>query len=289
VEKLRVTTWLNFIGVILNRLAQKGLELLSFQADIESPARIGRRLAMLSGALLALALLSPPAPTPASSGGYLYRATLLQAAPGKLLEVVDLYKAGWPGLKDSGDEAPIAMRHSQGDRWDLLLLFPMGSYEQFYSPDRVARRAKAAAATRAGLERLAADTARQEDVFVLGPPLEEVRGKLGDAGLFHIEMFEALPGQRAGLYKEREMENAYAKALGEPENLIFVRDAGAAWDLFTVGPFRDLKHYAESADVPAAKQEDAAKAAGFEGARFVGPYLRTFIALHHDTLAVAVR
>ena len=244
---------------------------------------------MLNGALLALALLAPPSAQP----GYLYRATLLQAAPGKLIEVVDLYKAGWPGLRDSGDEAPIAMRHSQGDRWDLLLLFPMGSYEQFYSPERVARRSKAAAssAMRAAFDRLAADTAHQEDVFVLGPPLEEVRGKLGgpDTGFFHIEMFEALPGQRAGLLREREMENAYAKALGEPENLIFVRDAGAAWDLFTVGPFRDLKHYAESADVPAAKQEEAAKAAGFEGARFVGPYLRTFIALHHDTLAVAIR
>jgi hypothetical protein len=243
---------------------------------------------MLSSAFLTLALLAAPQP-PAKANGYLYRATLLQAAPGKLLEVVDLYKAGWPGLKDSGDEAPIAMRHSQGDRWDLLLLFPMGSFERFYASDRVLRRDKAAAAARADLERLRGDLARQEDVFVLGPPLEEVRGKLGDAGLFHIEMFEALPGLLGGLSKEREMENAYAKALGEPENLIFVRDSGAAWDLFTVGPYRDLKHYAESADVPAAKQDEAAKAAGFEGAQFVGAYLRTFIALHHDTLAVAVK
>ncbi len=244
---------------------------------------------MLHASLLALALFASPSPQP----GYLYRATLIQAAPGKLIEVLDLYKGGWPGLRDSGDEAPIAMRHSQGDRWDLLLLFPMGSFEQFYAPERVAKRAKAAAssAMRAGLDRLAADIAHQEDVYVLGPPLEEVRGKLDNvnAGLFHIEMFEALPGQRAGLLKEREMENAYAKALGEPENLIFVRESGAAWDLFTVGPFRDLKHYAESADVPAAKQEEAAKAAGFEGAKFVGPYLRTFIASHHDTLAVAVK
>jgi hypothetical protein len=214
---------------------------------------------------------------------------LIQAAPGKLLEVVDLYKAGWPGTRDSGDEPPLAMRHSQGDRWDLLLLFPMGSDEQFYARERIQRRARAAAAASAELERLRADIARQEDVFVLGPPLDTVRGQLGGAGFFHIEMFEALPGQRAGLYREREMENAYAKALGQPENLIFVREAGAAWDLFTVGAYRDLKHYAESGDVPAAKQEEAAKAAGFEGAKFVGPFLRTFIALHHDTLAVAIR
>ena len=41
------------------------------------------------------------------------------------------------------------------------------------------------------------------------------------------------------------------KPLKEPENFIFVRDQGAAWDIFTIGVFRDLKHYAESADVPA--------------------------------------
>ncbi len=117
-----------------------------------------------------------------------------------------------------------------------------------------------------------------------------MRGQLGDAGFFHIEMFEALPGLRGGLYQEREMENAYAKALGaagEPdlrEGLRAPRGTSSPW-----APYRDLKHYAESADVPAAKQDEAAKAAGFEGARFVGAYLRTFIALHHDTLAVAIK
>ncbi len=92
-----------------------------------------------------------------------------------------------------------------------------------------------------------------------------------------------------GLYRQREMENAYLERLNLPQNLIFVRDAGAAWDLFTIGAYRDLKHYAESADVPEAKQEEAAKAAGFDGVKAIGPYLRTLIALHHDTLAVAIK
>ena len=35
--------------------------------------------------------------------------------------------------------------------------------------------------------------------------------------------------------------------------------------------------------------EVAAKAAGFESSKTIGPYLRTLIALHHDTLAVAVK
>jgi hypothetical protein len=232
-----------------------------------------------------LALTPAPAPAPA----YLYRTTLIQAAPGKLLEVVDLLKAGWPGSKDSGDEAPIAMRHSQGDRWDLLLLFPMGSWGEYYAPDRIARRRKAAEAAMAELVRLSGDVAWTEDVFAYGPPLSETRDVLGPAGYFHVEMFEALPGMEQTLYRQREMENAYSKALDLPQNLIFVRAAGAAWDLFTIGGYRDLKHYAGSADIPEAKQEAAAKAAGFDGAKAIGPYLRTLISLHHDTLATAIR
>ena len=239
---------------------------------------------MFFTALLSFHLMTAPV-----VGVGVYRATLLQAAPGKLLEVLELYKSGWPGMKDSGDEPPFAMRHSQGDRWDLLLLFPMGSFTDYYSRDRVLRREKAADAAKGDLARLAADTAWQEDVFVSGPTLEIVRAQFEKAGFFHVEMFQALPAKRAELHRERSMENAYAKALGLPENLIFVRDSGAAWDLFTVGAYRDLKHYAESADIPPAKQDEAAKAAGFEGSRFIGAYLRSFIALHHDTLAVAVR
>jgi len=85
------------------------------------------------------------------------------------------------------------------------------------------------------------------------------------------------------------MENAYLKHLGRPENLIFTHDQGAAWDLFTIGFYRDLKHYAESADIPEAKQAEAARLAGFEGPDKIGTYLRTLIQLHHDTLAVAVK
>ena len=68
-----------------------------------------------------------------------------------------------------------------------------------------------------------------------------------------------------------------------------MRDQGAAWDLFTIGCFRDLKHYAQAADVSQKDQDAAAKAAGFESSNQIGPYLRTLISLHHDTLAVAVK
>ena len=84
------------------------------------------------------------------------------------------------------------------------------------------------------------------------------------------------------------MENHYLRELGRPENLIFTREAGGPWDSFTLGFYRDLKHYAESADIPAADEDRAAKTAGFEGADRIGSYLRRLILYHRDTLCVAI-
>jgi hypothetical protein len=217
---------------------------------------------------------------------YLYKVTLVQAAPGKLLELIDLYKARATALQTAGDEAPLWMRHSQGDHWDLMVLWPMASYTEYYRPERAGKRKQA---EQLQAEKFKEDIAWQEDLFAYGPPLADLRKAFGNGAYFHVEMFVALPGKFADLYKEREMENAYAKAIREPENFIFVRDQGAAWDIFTIGVFRDLKHYGESADVPAKDQEAAAKAAGFDAPSQIGPYLRRFIREHHDTLAVAVK
>jgi hypothetical protein len=222
----------------------------------------------------------------AGENAYLYKVSLVQAAPGKLPELIELYKARFAELKAAGDELPLWMRHSQGDHWDLMILFPVASYSHYYQPDRIGRRSKIEDAEDT---RMREHIAWQEDLFAYGPPVAELRKAFNDGGFFHVEMFISLPGKFADLYKEREMENAYAKALKEPKNFIFTRDQGAAWDLFTIGVFRDLKHYAESADVPAKDQQAAAKLAGFESPAQIGPYLRQFIREHHDTLAVAVK
>jgi len=239
-----------------------------------------RHLSSIILCLISLGCIASAADRP-----YLYKVTLVQAAPRKLLELIDLYKQRSSALKDV-DEAPLWMRHSQGDHWDLMILLPMGSYNEYFEPQRTAKRNSL---TGGLAETLKEDIAWQEDLFSWGPPLADLRKAFADGGFFHVEMFVSLPGKFADLYKEREMENAYAKALKEPENFIFVRDQGAAWDIFTIGVFRDLKHYAESADIPVKDQEAAAKAAGFEAPGQIGPYLRRFIREHHDTLAVAVK
>ena len=93
--------------------------------------------------ILMCVLLFLPSNAPAADNGYLYNAKFVQAAPGRLLELIDHYKARMAGYRAIGDEAPLWIRHSQGDKWDLMLLFPMGSYSEYYHPDRVARRQKA--------------------------------------------------------------------------------------------------------------------------------------------------
>ena len=232
--------------------------------------------------LIILALFA--ASTKASAPSYLYKTKLVQAAPGRLLDLIELQKALLAEYRNAGDEQPLMMRHSQGDRWDLLLLIPMKSYAEYYSPERVSKRT-----LKGSQDKLDALIAWQEDVFVYGLPLPEIQKAFASSAFFHVEMFDALAGKQSELFKEREMENAYLKSLKRPENLIFVRDQGASWDLFTIGPYRDLKHFAESAGIPETDQEAAAKAAGFEAANRIGPYLRTLISLHHDTLAVSVK
>jgi hypothetical protein len=229
-------------------------------------------------------LLAPT--TSAAEPTYLYKTKLVQAAPGKLLDVLDLLKASQAQFKNAGDEQPILMRHSQGDHWDILVLIPMKSYADYYSAERIAKRTQTFRDIESKLEGL---IAWQEDVFVYGPAVADLRKAFDSSAFFHVEMFDSLAGKEADLFKEREMENAYLKTLKRPENFIFVRDQGAAWDMFTIGAYRDLKHYAESAGISEADQDAAAKAAGFEAANRIGPYLRTLIRSHHDTLAVSVR
>lgn len=243
---------------------------------------------MIRIALLSLLLMSccfaPAAPTPATP--YLYKVTLVQAAPGKLLELIDLYKQQAAAAKEFGDEAPLFMRHSQGDHWDLMILFPVKNYSEYYQSERAGKRTVLVSNFAAKFQE---DIAWQEDLFAYGPPLVDVRKSFADGGFFHIEMFVSLPGKFNDLYKEREMENSYSQALHEPANYIFVRDQGAAWDIFTIGVFRDLKHYAEGTTLSPQEQDAAARAAGFESPSQIGPYLRRFIREHHDTLAVAVK
>lgn len=235
-----------------------------------------------------LALTQAPADT-----SYLYRTQFVRAAPGSLLELIDLFKERRAVYEAAGEAAPFMMRHAQGDQWDLMLLHPMESFEGFYRPERVTRRARAA--EQSGVSeaefqhRVRELAAWQEDLYVLGPPLDSVAVTLSGGDYYHIEIFVALPGMADELIREREMENQYLQGVGRPQNIIFTRVAGASWDSFTLGVYQDLQHFAGSRDVPAEAQDRAARAAGFDGADRIGPYMRTLIQYHRDTIGPAIR
>ena len=224
----------------------------------------------------------------------LYRLELVRAAPGHLLELIDVYKQRFPVIRTAGETPPIIIRHSQGDQWDLMLIYPMGeSFSGYFSHEQLARRE--AAAQESGMDtgeyadRLSQLTAWREDVIVSGPSLDSVADRFAEFSYYHVEMMVALPGKYHELVREREMENEYSASIGRPGNLIFTRVLGAAWEVITIGLYRDLQHFAEPSEMTQDERDAAARNAGFEAVNRIGSYLRTLMSYHHDTLAGAVR
>ena len=235
-----------------------------------------RKIALLGFSFVLLVL----AKTATADDQTLYKVTLLRAAPGELEALIDFLKdeAESGCFADTG-EAPMIMRHSQGDHWDLFVLQAVGSYQAHFSQtaDDSAFRAK-----------INVLTVFREELFAFGPAAAETRGLYDANAFFHIEMFAALPGQHAALIKEREMENAYLVRTGRAPNLIFVGDVGSDIDSFTIGFYASLAAYAAPAPVTDEEANEAAKAAGFKARSDIGFYLRKFLAYHHDTLATKV-
>lgn len=225
-------------------------------------------------------------------GDYLYQVVMLRAAPGRLLDLIELLKEERDLFADVDEPVPYWMRHTQGDQWDLMILYPIGNFHDYFEPERTARRMESG--LRKGLteRELKREADRliswRDELFVGGPDPEIVGAAFGTHDFYHIEMFLALPGRGRDLLEERRMENQYNRELGRPQNLIFVREAGGPWDSFTLGFYRDLKHFAESGDIPAEAAERAARSAGFEGADRIGSYMRSLILYHRDTFCVSI-
>ena len=244
-------------------------------------------------AALSAAASEVSGPPPSTKPVYLYKTTFVRAAPGKLLDLIALYKDRMAVVEASGDARPFWWRHTQGDQWDLMLLVPMESYTEYYAKNKIAGRKKAADASGLPQEefsrKLDACSSWREDVFVMGPPLEFVRKAFEGTAYYHIEIFVSLPGKQEELFKEREMENIYGVETRRPYNLIFVRDQGAVWDLFTLGCYRDIKHWAVGDEITKEQRSAAARKAGFNSPEEIGPYMRTLIDMHRDTMGVAIK
>ena len=62
--------------------------------------------------LLLIVLALSAASTKAYAPTYLYKTKLVQAAPGRLLDLIELQKALLIEYRNAGDEQPLMMRHS---------------------------------------------------------------------------------------------------------------------------------------------------------------------------------
>ncbi len=219
-----------------------------------------------------------------------YKVITMRATPGKLLGLIDMLKEDMKNHLEIGIEKPFLMRHSQGDQWDLLLMYPIKDLSSHFSGKQMEKR-RASSTT---LDQEYGSSyydfiSWQEEQIVQGPSLKEFNERFNEFDYYHVEMFQALAGKQSELLKQRQMENAYLTEIERDTNLIFTKVFGGEVDCFTLGFYRDIKHFAESADIPIETENAAAKKAGFESVYTIGSYLRSLLLEHHDTLAGAVR
>lgn len=210
----------------------------------------------------------------------LYKVSLFRAAPGQLLPLIDNMKERVQNYKKSGGDTPFIIRHSQGDQWDLMVYEHIDSYQIYYGKHA---RLNTIFTPQHG-NNFYSLVSFHETIYAAGPDYKTVAQLFDKNNFFHVEMFVALPGKQSELLEQRKMENVYLQEIGRGVNLIFTVSQGAHWDCFTLGGYRDIKHFAESADIPQELEEKAAIKAGFKGVNYISPYLRSLIAMHHDTL-----
>lgn len=220
----------------------------------------------------------------------LYRVKLIRAAPGELLEVIEMFKADMKEHEKYGIEKPYLMRHSQGDQWDLLFIYPVDSLSRHFAKTNVRKRRRSNTLAKKYGDKFFKKISTQQESIFTGPSKADFSKWFEEFNYYHVEIFTALAGKQKALLKQREMENVYLTELNRRPNFIFKKITGSTWDIFTIGFYKNLKDYASSGDGSTAEdRENAAKKAGFEGTSTIGSYLREFLLEHHDTLAGAVR
>ncbi len=214
----------------------------------------------------------------------LYKVTLLRAKPGELLNLIEQLKQDISSYSDYTKNKPYLLRHSQGDHWDLMLIYPIDDLQEYFSKEQSNRRRGSQTIERPIGDDFFDIVSFQEEAIVSGPAINRFAAAFEKYDLFHIEIFTPLAGKQAELVKQRQAENKFYILINHRPNFIFKRVFGPSWDNFTIGFYEDMHDFA-GPEVSFDKEDQAAKTAGFEGVNYIGSYLRSLIADHHDTLA----
>ncbi|MEO9966576.1 MAG: hypothetical protein ABJF11_12340 [Reichenbachiella sp.] len=221
----------------------------------------------------------------AQEAGQLYKVTLLRAKPGSLLELITQIKSDLDKYKK---EQSYLLRHSQGDHWDLMVIYTIESMEVYFSSSQSEQRQQSVTLEQPYGDDFFDLVSFQEEAIVEGPDKDTFDAAMQGYDLFHIEIFTALAGKQKELLQQRKAENDFYAGIDHRPNFIFTRVFGPSWDIFTIGWYKDLHDFAGPA-VPFEEEDKAAKAAGFEGVNFIGSYLRSLLLEHHDTFAGKVK
>ena len=214
-----------------------------------------------------------------------YKLTLLRANPGDLLELIELIKEDISDYKSLGIDKPYLLRHSQGDQWDLMLIYPIDNLSDYFSEKKILKRMASESIEQSYGSGYFDLVSFQEEAIVEGPDKEQFVEWFEEYGYFHIEIFTALAGKQAELLEQRKMENEFYSHINHKGNFIFTRVFGPSWDIMTIGAYYNIQDFAGDGSTTFEEEDEAAKKAGFEGVNYIGSYLRSLLLHHHDTLA----
>lgn len=195
----------------------------------------------------------------------LYHIHFVKAAPGKLMELIEAYKAWPPPDKSQPQVNPLILRHRQGAEWDILVITPMGTEVTLSAaapPPEIQK----------GNEQLATISEWHGDTFVVGPAWETVRQALvpdaaAEGIVYLVSDYRAMPGHRPQLRQNLEEPNP-----GTNGDVLFTHMEGAPWNYLLVSRYPSWA----SLGAPAPAGQDQ------------GVPIRDHLAVHHDTLAMYV-
>lgn len=209
----------------------------------------------------------------------LYRVTLLRAAPGEFSRLLeDMQKKAKRGNYH-------ILRHSQGDHWDLMTIEHLGSYAAWFDNSKPKRQTQDKS-WREHLDRLSSYRA---EWFTYGPDKSVIEQGMQNNDLYHVEMFRSLAGHKVKLLHQRKIENDYLRETGQVVNVVFKGDQGSDWDVMTIGFHKNMLSFATGSNMSVDEKDKVAKQVGFKGVADIGPYLRSLLQSHNDTLAVSAR
>lgn len=218
----------------------------------------------------------------------LYKVTLLRAKPGELLTLIDSLNQDIANYEKHLEYRPYLLRHTQGDHWDLMMIYPISDLDDYFSDLEIQKRANSTTLEKTYGHPYFDIVSFQEEALVLGPPADTFIEHFDTYELFHIEIFTALAGKQEELLSQRKAENEYYAGIDHRPNFIFTRVFGPSWDIFTIGYYTDWHDFA-GPELTFEAEDKAAKDAGFEGVNFIGSYLRSLLTEHRDTFAWKVK